>query len=240
MASDYTLKIKICSEAIFTGGEKESNLVQSKALTDENGFVYFHAKSLKGQLKRQGFWLLDQYKNFADQKRAEEFLGSLIALFGINDEEINLHYPKYYNTYRSDKPFMEQGIMSLSNLELPEAIRNYFLNLLKEDEESGYYRLSYHELLEAQTNIRTGIQLEDGVIKNHMFNTYHTVKEGLVFYSKLSFTSKPDGYLPDLMRIIYSLDRIGAGIHRGRGQVEAKLLIDGKEADFSNYVGRGE
>lgn len=225
----YELEVKICSETIFDSGEKERNLVQSRVLTDRYGFVYFHAKSLKGQLKRQAFWLLEQYRSF-DRARAASFLHSLVQLFGMNREELKLHAAEQMEMY----PATCQGILRLGHLELDERIRKYFMALQAEDVRKGYCSISPHDLIEAQTHIRTSIQLEQGVVKDKRLTSYHTVRKGLLFYSPLSFTANAADYLGDLQRIVYSLSRIGAGIHRGRGEVKTRLLTNGKEV---NYLG---
>lgn len=248
---DYKIEVRLRSETIFSSGEKERNLVQSRVLTDRYGFVYFHAKSFKGQLKRQAFWLLKQYQQI-DKKgeRAKSFFKSIVVLFGINKEEIDLFTKGLYA--QGDPDFMkvycrqQPGLLRFGHLELDERIRNRFIALQAEDEDEGYYRITPHDLIEAQTHIRTGIQLENGLIKEGMLTTYHTVKQGLVFYS--SITMEPYAYdadylerinqhdlsdhLADLQRIVSSFRRIGAGIHRGRGEVTARLLVDGKDADF--------
>lgn len=225
----YKIEVRICSEAIFSSGEKERNLVQNKVLADRYGLVYFHAKTLKGQLKRQAFWLLRQYQGF-DIQRAESFLQSIVKLFGINRAELEWMAPALLQTYPPSCP----GIMKFGHLQLDERIRNYFIALQSEDAEDGYYQISPHDLIEAQTHIRTGIQLEQGMAKDKRLTTYHTVREGLVFYSSLSFDEDPSAYLEDLQRMVCSLDRIGAGIHRGRGEVEAFLLTNGRKVDHIN------
>lgn len=220
----YKIEIEICSEAIFTNGEKERNLVQSRAQTDPYGFVYFHAKTLKGQLKRQAFWLLEQYSKI-NTRLAHSFYNSIIRLFGINPMEIKTIREKI--GLELSKEVQQAGVIRLSNLELDENLRNYFIELQKEDTTNGYYRISPHDLIESQTHIRTGIQLEDGVAKDKMLNTFHTVRKGLVFYSTVFFEEKlSDGVIKDLARIVYSFRRIGAGIHRGRGEVKARLFIE--------------
>ena len=228
---NYQIKVEICSETIFTSGEKESNLIQTRAQTDVHGFVYFHAKTLKGQLKRQAFWLLKQYAAMdpsAGKVRTQAFYESVVRLFGINKEEIN---SKCKLEYSEQRP--EPGLMKLSNLELDERLTNYFIAQQKIDEEKDYYRISPHDLIAAQTHIRTGIQLEHGVAKNRMLNTFHTVRKGLIFYSTLSFDEEVSSALiNDLARIVYSFRRIGAGIHRGRGEIKASLLIDGEEMQW--------
>ncbi|MBS4534353.1 hypothetical protein GOQ29_01830 [Clostridium sp. D2Q-14] len=223
----YKIEIEICSEAIFTSGEKEQNLVESRAQTDQYGFVYFHAKTLKGQLKRQAFWLLKQYVNM-NKDLAVSFYDSIIKLFGINYIEAKNIKDKYGLELSGES--QRSGLMRLSNLELDEKLRNYFIAFQKEDESNKYYRISPHDLIEAQTNIRTGIQLKDGVVKDKMFHTFHTVRKGLVFYSTVFFEEDlSDSVVEDLVRIVYSFRRIGAGIHRGRGEIKSRLLVEGSE-----------
>lgn len=233
----YKIEIEICSEAIFTAGEKERNIVQSRAQTDKYGFVYFHAKTLKGQLKRQAFWLLGQYSNI-DKSLSDSFYDSIIKLFGINYVEAKIVNEKY--ELDIPKECQQAGLIRLSNLELDEKLRKYFIQLQKEDAENGYYRISPHDLIEAQTHIRTGIQLEDGVAKDKMLSTFHTVRKDLVFYSKVIFEEKPsDITINDLARIVYSFRRIGAGIHRGRGEVKSRLFIE-KSGDYYDDIMRKE
>ncbi len=111
-------------------------------------------------------------------------------------------------------------------------MRKYFIQLQKEDAANGYYRISPHDLIKAQTHIRTRIQLEDGVSKNKMLNTFHTVRKGLIFYSRVSFQEGISyEIIKDLAKIVYSFRRIGAGIHRGRGEVKARLFIE----EMGNY-----
>ncbi|MBE1555403.1 RAMP superfamily CRISPR-associated protein [Sporosarcina limicola] len=228
----YQIEIQLLSEAIFASGEKERNLAQSKVLTDQYGFVYFHAKSLKGQLKKQAFWLYKQYEHL-DPQHAATFLQSLAVLFGINKLEMKHYAPKF-----KKHDFPTQGIMRLSNLELPESVRRYYIELLSKDRDAGYSHLSSHDLIEAQTELRTAIQLEDGVTKDQMFTTYQAVKKGLIFYSTITFVTdsinpkddlNPINYIEDLLRILGSMTRIGAGVHRGRGKIEARLLQEGKK-----------
>ncbi|MFP7285687.1 hypothetical protein SFC15_05575 [Shouchella clausii] len=221
--STYQIQVRLQSEAIFASGEKERNLVHSKALTDPYGFVYFHAKSFKGQLKKQAFWLWKQYDK-VDSQRANSFLHSLVTLFGINKLEIDA-----YGIGDRVGAKDNSGI-ALTNLELAESIRNYFINLMVEEIEEGYIHFSASDLVEAQTNIRTQIELENGTAKDKRLTTIQTVKEGLIFYSTVTFLEPPtENLLSDLKQIVNSLSRIGAGIHRGRGEVEACLLCNGKE-----------
>ncbi|MCS7461182.1 hypothetical protein N0M98_13595 [Paenibacillus doosanensis] len=217
------IEIRLLSEAIFASGEKESHIVHSRALTDRDGFVYFHAKSLKGQLKRQAFWLLEQYRSF-DLEKAKAFLHSIERLFGLNGNERSIHWPG------SEERYSSQGTMRLGALELPAAVKSYFLKMMKDDEADEYYTLSTHDLIAAQTHIRSRIEVKNGTAKDKSLTTYHTVREDLVFYATVSFESRPHAEdLENLNRIVCSLERIGAGIHRGHGEVEARLFLSGVE-----------
>ncbi|OEF97141.1 RAMP superfamily CRISPR-associated protein [Desulfuribacillus alkaliarsenatis] len=243
VCDSYKIQMRLCSEAIFDSGERERNTVQSKVLSDSYGFVYFHAKTLKGQLKKQAYWLLKQYKTIDEIQKTnygESFYESIVRLFGFNSQETSkLPEGNKYNSNRGSVP----GVMRLSNLELDETIRRYFIQLHQEDLEQDYFRLSPYELINAQTNVRIGIQMEDGVIKNNMFNSYHTVKEGMYFYSNVTFEDVSEVKQPvidDLARIIYSFKRIGAGIHRGRGEISAQLLVGKDNKPYHTLIASGD
>ncbi|UHA72129.1 hypothetical protein [Paenibacillus sp. 481] len=236
---DYKIEVRLDSEAIFSSGEKERNLVQTKVLADRHGFVYFHAKSFKGQLKRQAFWLLERYSEI-DKELEKSFFSSIVVLFGINKEEIELFDIEKLasddETFKGNYVQQQPGVLRFGHLELDEQVKRRFTALQSEDQATGYFRVTPHDLIEAQTHIRTGIQLQDGIVKDRMLTTYHTVKQGLVFYSSLTFDStifkEEDGnkelHIENLQRIVSSFRRIGAGIHRGRGEVTARLLVDGQ------------
>jgi len=225
------LEVRIKSEAIFSSGEGE-NLIHTRTLTDRYGFVYFHAKTLKGQLKRQAFWLFRHYQG-CDPARAYQFFGSIVELFGVNKDEIDRYYPG-----EKKLPFSPSvGCLNLGNLELDEKIREYLRSLLQTDTQDPEDVITPHDLIEAQTNIRTSIQIEEGVAKDRMMTNYQTVKTGLIFYSKLNFDPAPSSRsLEDFHRIVCSFRRIGAGIHRGRGLVRARLLVEKQDGEALAFV----
>ncbi len=246
---EYQIEIEISSEAILTSGEKERNTVQTKAQTDPYGFVYFHSKTLKGQLKKQAFWLLDKFIS-SDKDKAQSFYQSIVVLFGTNADETRKLEEKYNKkneeVIKLNKNPQNPGIMRLSNLELDKELRDYFIGFYRDKEdEKDYYRISPHDLIEAQTHIRTGIQIKDGIAKNHMLNTFHTVRKGLVFYSTITIEELSneitDKGIENLAYIVYSLRRIGAGIHRGRGEITARLLQGNEKTSFDAFiVGEGD
>ncbi|KAA9004868.1 hypothetical protein F4V43_09555 [Paenibacillus spiritus] len=231
--AEYVLELLLLSETVFSSGEKERNLVQNRSLADSEGFVYYHAKSLKGRLKRQGLWLLQQYIAMGEEgkSRAYALLDSMDTLFGISVWELRHAWTpqdfmsNYLERKQSEGGLRGQGIMKLTNLELPQEVRAYFRDAIRKGE------FSTHDLIAAQTHIRTQIQLEEnGTVKDKMLNTYQAIKKGLVFHSRLFFDEDPSDVLADLARIVYSMERIGANIHRGRGEIESRLLINGQDA----------
>lgn len=225
------LEVQIRSEAIFSSGEGEQ-LVHTRALTDRDGFVYFHAKTLKGQLKRQAFWLFRRYQE-CDKARAEQFCASIAELFGVNGEEIGRYLPQGGKQLH----YPAVGCVKFGRLELDKNIRDYFRSLLQTDENDPDDYFTPHDLVAAQTNIRTSIQIQNGVAKDHMMTAYQTVKTGLVFYSNLTFDPAPSAQsLEDFYRIVCSFRRIGAGIHRGRGLVRARLLVGKQDGEVHVFV----
>ncbi|MFC4600948.1 hypothetical protein [Cohnella hongkongensis] len=238
--AQYRIQVRLLSEAIFSSGEKEANLVQSKVLADADGFVYLHAKTFKGQLKRKAFWLFKLYAQL-DPERAVQFLESIYILFGLNNWELDmlmndlksLHNSSWLGTvidkFKSKANI--PGLIKLGHLQLPESVRAYFQQIFAEQiaskaGEQSYIYLSRHDVIEAQTHIRVGVQLDNGVAKDGMFTSVHTIRKGLIFYASLSFDSLPNHVvLKDMYRIVYAVDRIGANIHRGRGDVECKLFV---------------
>jgi len=252
----YRIQVHLLSEAIFSSGEKEANLVQSKVLADEEGFVYLHAKTLKGQLKQKAYWLFGLYAQ-VDPERAVQFLESIHVLFGLNGWELDMLLNDTQKMLNHNSSWLETvidkfklkvkaaGLIKLGHLQLPDPVRAYFKQLHAEQivastDEQAYIYLSRHDVIEAQTHIRVGIQLDNGIAKEGMFTSVHTVRRGLIFYASLLMEAMPNhAVLSDLHRIVYAMDRIGANIHRGRGEVECKLFVraqeDNQQAEEGNW-----
>lgn len=240
----YLLKITLKSEAIFNSGEEEQNLVNDKVLADEYGFVYFHAKTLKGQLRRRARWLGNKLAKINGEDNIPAYEESIIKLFGSEyqggsvqsksgdkkNEELNTRVPDYNH----------RGIMTLTNLELEKELRDYFRSINNDDNENDLeYKITPYDMIEAQTNRRTRIQLgEGGTCEEHMMMTYHTVKDGLVFYSEINLLDEINGKdLAVLNAIVNSLDNIGSSINRGRGKIKAVLLNDKREKVEASDLG---
>lgn len=221
---DIRIRVRLLSEAIWDSGEQAANHVHTQALSDTNGFVYYHAKTFKGQLKKQAIWLYRLYKEAGEKETAAQFIEAVADLFGWGKEE--------EKTYQIENVKWRTGIMRLGHLELPDAVKKYLLGLLQEDIDSEgphFYHFSPQDLLEAQTQIRAMIQLENQIVKDRMFRLFHTVKEEMTFESRLEFETLPQLYqLKTLLRIVCSLERLGAGVNRGRGKVKATLWINGQ------------
>ncbi|WP_026895709.1 RAMP superfamily CRISPR-associated protein [Clostridiisalibacter paucivorans] len=216
----YLLKITLKSEAIFNSGEEEQNLVNDKVLADELGFVYFHGKTLKGQLRKKAKWIEEKIEKIKGKEGVKPFKQSIIKLFGSEfgggkeqlEESSQIVIPS------------QRGIMTITNLELPKNIRDYFKNI--NDYKDEDYKITPYDMIKAQTQKRTRIQIkESGTVENGMMMTYHTVKDGLVFYSEIGFLERIDFKdLISLNIVVKSLDSIGSSINRGRGKIKAELL----------------
>lgn len=248
----YQIEVSLDSEAVFNSAESESNTVHMKALIDECGFVYFHSKTLKGQLKDQALWLHEKYRA-VDTDFANKFVDSIEVLFGMNTDERKLALGDEAEDHeKMTCQKVVQGIMKLGNLELPKAVKDHFNAMIEAGGESDYFKVTRHDIINAQTNIRTSIKTEGGAAKEGALFTYHTVKSGMTFHADIEFADfmyryreekGEDGkkkktlacveagwqdHIENLDRIIGSFKRIGAGTRRGRGKLQARLLKDGK------------
>lgn len=261
------IRIELKSETIFNSGEAENNIVNMKALTDDDGFVYFHSKTLKGQLKDQAFWLYDKYCDVITSDstgialvKAKKYANMIVELFGIEQEELKNRYigkndsnnesvkelkngeekeevkqfKGYLNLDKSDILYAE-GNLKIGDLKIDEEIRNYFKKIMIDDaqKDSKYHRLSHADLIKAQTQIRTSIQIGNkNVVEKGALAQYHTIKKGLIFYSELEYlnnNSKLQNYIEELEEVLKTFRRIGASTHRGRGEIIAILELEENE-----------
>lgn len=227
----YQLIVKIDSEAIFNSGESDGNIVQMKVLTDEQGFVYYHSKTLKGQLKDQAIWIYKEYKKL-DTEKAKDFIKIVSELFGLNKEECENHdIPK---EIYEELGLYDSGKLKVGHLQLDDETKDFFNQWFELQKSKQYTTLSKHELIKAQTKIRTNISIEDGVVKKGGLVNFHTIREGLTFYSVLEVEetkSTKEAVKKVLELIIGGFRRIGANTHRGRGCITAKIKhMNGKGA----------
>ncbi len=216
----YKLEVKIDSEAIFNSGESDGNIVQMKVLTDEDGFVYYHSKTLKGQLKDVALWIYKEYKKL-DDKKAKRFIEIVCELFGFNKEEYE------YHQIDTTIKLYELGKLKVGHLELDEETKDFFYKWFEVEKDKSYITLSKHELIQAQTKIRTNISIVDGVVKKGGLVNFHTVRQGLTFYSTIEVddTVVDEKEITEVLKLITGgFKRIGANAHRGRGCITAEII----------------
>lgn len=247
------IEVELKTETIFNSGESDSNIVHTKVLTDVDGFVYFHSKTLKGQLKDRAFWLYDRYSESGDGKEKAKKMANVIAyLFGIEEQELISRYPNEENSVKNSEPknfkdsldydlypsFQKnplycEGHLKIGCLEFSQEFKSMFNQLKKTNDRTAeeYIRFSNDALIKAQTNIRTSISIgENGVTKDKFLGKYHTVRAGFKFEANLDFIPENDTkvdvseFEPELKMIVMALDRIGASTNRGRGKVSSRLI----------------
>lgn len=214
--------VEIKSEAFFNSAESDGNLINQKALTDDYGLVYYHGKTLKGQLKDIGFWIYKKYMN-VDCLKANKFLDIFLFLFGSSKQEL------MERGITSSIPVNLEGAMKLSSLELDEETKSFFKDWFEFEHQKNYITLTKDELIKAQTNDRTQIKIIDGIVKSGCLMTFQTVKEGLIFESSIEIDE--DSLYSEveifevLVRIVSGFRKIGAGVNRGRGNIKTSLVI---------------
>ncbi len=236
----YTLKVILESEAIFNSGEEEQNLVNNKVLVDEYGFVYFHAKTLKGQLRKKAKWLENKLASIKGKDKIIKYKESIVKLFGSEYRDSKTKNDSQQNEFNKALAYNNRGVMILSNLELKKEIRDYFKSInINNELDNLEYKITPYDIMEAQTNRRARIQIgKDGVSEEHMMMTYHTVKDGLIFYSEINFLDEIDeNDLTALNAIVSSLENLGSSINRGRGKIKAELLDEEGQRVKANDLG---
>lgn len=177
--SEYIVAMTIKSEAILGSGI--SNVyIHEDCLYDENGFVYFHSKSLKG-------------------------------LFHKTAQNLKIKNRELF--FEKDK---KSGILTFTNLELPDSIKN----ILNSD------NLSKEEILGLQTNIRQFISIdENGVTKESSLRNIRTINDGIILLGKINTSKELDAdEVKDLLFIIKATRNVGMMRNRGRGKVEFQLF----------------
>ena len=208
--SKYKLVMIIKSEAILGSGI--SNVfIHEDCSYDENGFVYYHAKTLKGIF----------------HKTAEKIgIKNIDVLFGAegNNEDKgiaeNQKENKKSNITQQEKNITQKnGKLIFSNLEVPKEI----VQIVNENS-----KLNTNEVLNLQTNIRQFIKInKNGTTEDGSLRNIRTIKDGMILlgevYAEKILNEEEE---KEFLFVLKATRNIGTMRNRGRGEVEFKLFKD--------------
>lgn len=195
----YKIKVKLCTEAIFGSGYSIPGSVDLEIVHDKTGLPYMKAKTFKGNLR-------EQVKNAV----------KLLEHYGLElaDEEDSLFG-------KEDNGTQEWATLRFSDCCLGKNIRELFEYAIDKKEVSSI------EVIDALTGVRSFTSIDkDGASKEGSLRQYRVIKKGLEFYVDINcereLTKKE---LAVLSLGICLMRHIGSMRSRGKGEIEAKLLV---------------
>lgn len=195
--AEYKIKAVIKSDAIFGSG-KSKGQIHEDCQYDEDGFVYYGGKTLKGMLRKTGKMIIDNYLKI-DNENGKKLEETLIKLFG--------------SEYVKDRA---EGILRFEDLKVSEELRNKVKSKSNAQPD---------EVLNAMTDINSFIKIDStkGVTEEKTLRNIRTIKKEMVFYSKLGEINLSDDEEKLLDLIVKNTNYLGMNISKGRGEVELKL-----------------
>lgn len=197
--SNYKIKAVIKSEAIFGSG-KSKGQINEDSKYDEDGFVYYSGKTLKGMIKKTSNLIIDNckaFENFDELKKIYD------ELFGKENSKIS-----------------EQ--MHFSNLEISKEMKNKLLNEFKLTSSEILSAMT-----NIRNFIK--IDNEKGVTAEGSLRNIRTIKENMVFFSDLGELNLEDKEKKFLALVVRNTKNLGMNISKGRGEVKLALLEDDEE-----------
>ena len=204
---EIKIRLTLKSAATFGSGDGVAGLVDREVEQDADSFPYLRGKTLKGLLVEAAenvLYALEQ-QGQADWKKHKQ------SLFG-----------------QPGRGWDERGKCHVGDAQLPESLRLHLLQARKGDA----YLFSKERVLESLTAIRRQTAVNPNGAPDHAsLRAMRVLLPGIVLESELTFDrAANDEEMMLLATAVLDLRRAGVGRNRGRGRVQADLLIDGKVA----------
>ena len=136
----YTLKIKLLSDTIFSGGESIVSISDIDELYDEYKIPYYKGKSIKGNIRESAGLIVKNQKAF-NEKKSDENREIVRTLFGKIFDNTN----EKKESYMDDQT---QGILKFENASLEDDIKENLKYLVDND------IISKEEVINSLTDIR--------------------------------------------------------------------------------------
>ncbi len=210
--TDYTLTFVLTREATFARGDGVAGLLDREVAHDEFGLPYLHGRTLKGLLSEEADNLL-----FALGPRADDpapWRAARHALFG-----------------RPGSHADGQGMLHVGHARLPAALRQTVQLSLGRDGGPGRVGAPGRaDVLGALTAVRRQTAVDPtGLPRDNSLRAMRVVIRRTPFAADLTTLrplSPPEEML--LAAAVLAFRRAGSGRNRGRGQLTADLLRDGR------------
>ncbi len=216
---EIKIRLTLKSAATFGSGDGVAGLVDREIEQDANGFPYLRGKTLKGLLVEAAENVLYALEK-QGQTGWEEHKNSLFGQPG--------------------RGWGERGKCHFGDAQLPQSLRRHLLQARQSNDE----QFSKERVLDSLTAIRQQTAVNPNGAPDHAsLRAMRVLLPGITLESDLSFDDMlSDKEMMLLATAVLDLRCAGVGRNRGRGRVQADLLIDGELAtkqlfaDFARVV----
>lgn len=204
---DFTVKIKLLSEAIFGSGQSVPGGIDVDIVYDESGLPYFKGKTFKGKVR-------EEIENLGD---------ILKKSYGLNiDDCIDNMFGE--ENIAEDK----HGILKFSDCTLDKKV----VQALKYGISKRMF--TPNEVLNSLTETRNFTSIDaDGISKDTSLRSARVIKKDICFVCKIEAEKSLSSFEKALLASgISSLRSIGTMESRGKGEIDAKLYL--KNSDVTD------
>jgi CRISPR/Cas system CSM-associated protein Csm3 (group 7 of RAMP superfamily) len=215
--NDYTIKIKLLSDALPGSGEGYGAVIDADIVFDELGIPFIPAKRIKGCLRESANDVCAMLSASGPGSISLKFTGEKQDEFDIVKEIFG------------ERGQEKSAPIYFSNLTLPQYEDNF--NALYYFKEKYPALVSTEGIVETFTYIRqqTAIEEESGTADNHSLRSIRVLKKGVEFQGTVSLEKQEPGIDHLLQMACMNLRRFGSKRTRGFGEIECRLLKDGRE-----------
>lgn len=224
----YTLKIKLLSDTIFSGGESIVSISDIDELYDDYKIPYYKGKSIKGNIREAADLIVENQKKF-NKEKSEKNEEIIKTLFGKTFDNTN----EKKENYMDDQT---QGILMFENASLEEDIKEEIKYLVDNE------IISKEEVISSLTDIRysTKIDRKTGTAKKGSLRSMRVLNKGIVFTSNIYCERKlTEDELALFICAVKMTRHLGTLRSRGKGNVECILILENKkisEKDLKKLV----
>ena len=209
----YTLKIKLLSDTIFSGGESIVSISDIDELYDEYKIPYYKGKSIKGNIRESADLIVKNQKAF-NEKKSDENREIVRTLFGKIFDNTN----EKKESYMDDQT---QGVLKFENASLEDDIKENLKYLVDND------IISKEEVINSLTDIRyaTKIDRKTGTEQNGSLRSMRVLNKDITFTSNIySERELTEDELALLVCAVKTTRHLGTLRSRGKGNVECTLI----------------
>lgn len=209
----YTLKIKLLSDTIFSGGESIVSVSDIDELYDEYKIPYYKGKSIKGNIRESADLIVENQKIFNEEKS------------NSNKEIVRVLFGKIFDnknenkeSYRDDQT---QGILKFENASLEEDLKENLKYLVDKN------IISKEEVINSLTDIRyaTKIDRKTGTAETGSLRSMRVLNKDITFTSNIySERELTEDELALLVCAVKTTRHLGTLRSRGKGNVECTLI----------------